>query len=327
MELPMWFETGSLLVLGAILLGDLLLVAKRPHEPSIKEASFWVAFYVALALVFASVLLGFTDHRFATEFTAGWLTEYSLSVDNLFIFILIMQRLKVPAQYQQRVLMVGILVALVFRAVFILLGAQLIEKFSGVFYLFGAWLLYVAIGQLREHDPEVSDNLLVRMVRKFSRVTDDYHGGHLVARIEGRRHMTPMVVVFITIGSTDLLFALDSIPAIFGLTSSPFIVFTANVFALMGLRQLYFLLGGMLRKLVYLNYGLAAILGFIGVKLILEALASNEVPFINGGEPVAWAPHIPVWLSLAVIVGCIAVATVASLIKTKGAQAVDDDAD
>ncbi|MCC6496921.1 MAG: TerC family protein [Propionibacteriaceae bacterium] len=316
MELPLWFEIGSLVGLGLVLLADLVLVVRRPHEPSMREAGGWVGFYVGLALVFAVVLGLVVDQHYATEFVAGWLTEYSLSLDNLFVFILIMSQLKVPRRFQQQVLMVGIVIALVLRAVFILLGAQLIESFSWVFYLFGGWLLYVAVGQLRPDEDAATETLVVRAVRRIVPVSSAFDENRLTTMIGGRRHLTPMVIVFLTIGTTDLLFALDSIPAIFGLTQSAFIVFTANIFALMGLRQLYFLLGGLLQRLVYLNYGLAAILGFIGAKLILEALHTNELPFINGGHPVAWAPEVPIWLSLVVIAGCLAVATLASLAKT-----------
>jgi tellurite resistance protein TerC len=315
-ELPLWFEVGSLVVLGLILFADLLLVVKRPHEPSMKEAGSWVGFYVGLALVFAVLLWLLVDQHFATEFVAGWLTEYSLSLDNLFVFILIMSQMKVPRRYQQQVLMVGIVIALLLRAVFILLGAQLIENFSWVFYIFGAWLLYVAIGQLRSEEEASTDNFMIRALRKVVPISSTYDENRLTTVIDSRRHFTPMVIVFFTIGTTDLLFALDSIPAIFGLTQSAFIVFTANIFALMGLRQLYFLLGGLLQRLIYLNYGLAAILSFIGIKLIFEALHSNELPFINGGHPVEWAPEVPIWLSLTVIAGCLLVATVASLWKT-----------
>jgi tellurite resistance protein TerC len=315
-ELPSWFEIASLAVLGLVLLGDLLLVVKRPHEPSMKEAGGWVAFYIGLALVFGGLLWSTAGSGFATEFVAGWLTEYSLSLDNLFVFVLIMGRLKVPRLYQQQVLMVGIVIALVLRAVFILLGAQLIESFSWVFYIFGAWLLWVAVGQLRPEPEAAGDNLAVRLLRKVVPISDGFDQNRLTTRVDGQRRLTLMVVVFFTIGTTDLLFALDSIPAIFGLTQSPFIVFTANIFALMGLRQLYFLLGGLLRRLVYLNFGLAGILGFIGVKLVLEALHTNELPFVNDGQPVPWAPEVPIWLSLTVIAGCLALATVASLVKT-----------
>lgn len=316
MELPLWFEVGSLAGLGLILFADLLLVLKRPHEPSMQEAGIWVAFYVGLALFFGVLLWLFADHHFATEFVAGWLTEYSLSLDNLFVFILIMSQMKVPRRYQQQVLMVGIVIALLLRAVFILLGARLIANFSWVFYIFGGWLLYVAVGQLRPDGEGAAENVVVRTVRKVVPISGNFDENRLTTVIDGRRHLTVMVVVFLTIGTTDLLFALDSIPAIFGLTQSAFIVFTANIFALMGLRQLYFLLGGLLQRLVYLNYGLAAILGFIGTKLVLEALHNNELPIINGGHPVAWAPEVPIWLSLAVIAGCLAVATVASLGRT-----------
>jgi tellurite resistance protein TerC len=316
MSLPLWFEIVSLSLLGAVLLADLLLVVRHPHVPGTREAAGWVALYVGLALVFAVIMWAVTDAQYATEFVAGWLTEYSLSMDNLFVFILIMGRLKVPRTYQQQVLMVGIVVALIFRAVFILLGAKLIESFSWIFYLFGAWLIYVAADQLRDHDDAVHDNGLIRVARKVMPVSGDYVDNRLTTVIDGRRHATPMVLVFLTIGSTDLLFALDSIPAIFGLTESAFIVFTANIFALMGLRQLYFLLGDLLRRLTYLNYGLAGVLSFIGIKLVLHALHVNELPFINGGRGVGWAPEIPTWVSLAVIACCLGVATLASLLRT-----------
>ncbi|MDR1119116.1 MAG: TerC/Alx family metal homeostasis membrane protein [Bifidobacteriaceae bacterium] len=313
MILPAWFEVGSFVALGLILLADLLLVIRRPHVPSVKECAAWVAFYSLLALAFAVALWTLTTPQYGTEFAAGWLTEYSLSMDNLFVFILLMTRFKVPERFQQEVLMVGIIVALALRAVFILLGAKLLESFSWVFYLFGIWLVYVAVGQLRPHQEDGRDNVMVRLVRRVIPVSAEYDQNHLTTTVDGRRHVTPMVLVFVAIGSTDLLFALDSIPAIFGLTNSAFIVFTANIFALMGLRQLYFLLGGLLQRLVYLNYGLAAILGFIGLKLVFHALHANDLPFVNGGRPVAWAPEIPTWLSLAVIAACIAAATVASL--------------
>ncbi|MDR1392716.1 MAG: TerC/Alx family metal homeostasis membrane protein [Bifidobacteriaceae bacterium] len=316
MALPIWFEIGSFACLSLILLADLLLVVRRPHLPSMRESAAWVTLYVGLALAFAVALWTLTSHDYATEFVAGWLTEYSLSMDNLFVFILIMSRWKVPPRYQQEVLMIGIILALVFRGLFILAGAKLISSFSWVFYIFGVWLIYVALRQLRDHADSDQDNPLIRSLRRIVPLTNEYHDNHLTVVIERKRHVTPMVLVLVTIGSTDLLFALDSIPAIFGLTNSAFIVFTANIFALMGLRQLYFLLGGLLKRLVYLNFGLAGILGFIGAKLTLHALHTNDVPFINGGRPVSWAPEIPIWLSLAVIAGCLIIATGASLAAT-----------
>ncbi|NQX27911.1 TerC family protein [Microbacteriaceae bacterium VKM Ac-2854] len=317
LELPLWFEIGSFVVLILILAADLLIVFKRPHVPSLKESSLWVAFYVSLALIFALLMLIFAGGEHAGQFLAGWLTEYSLSIDNLFVFVIIMGRFAVPPKYQQEVLMVGIVIALIFRGIFILLGAQLIENFSWIFYIFGAFLVYTAWNQaFGSHEDENKDNLLIRVLRKRVAISNEFDGSKIRTVIDGKKFFTPMLIVFLAIGSTDLLFALDSIPAIFGITQSPFIVFTANIFALMGLRQLYFLLGGLIDKLEYLKYGIAFILAFIGVKLVLHALHENELPFINGGEHLdVW--DIDTWTSLAVIVVSMAVATVASLIKMR----------
>lgn len=316
LQLPLWFEVGSLVVLTLILVGDLLLVLKRPHVPSLKESTLWVVFYVVLALIFAGLMFLLGDAEHAGQFLAGWLTEYSLSIDNLFVFVIIMARFAVPRKLQQEVLMVGIIIALVLRGIFILLGAGLIENFSWIFYIFGAWLVWTAIQQVRgDHEDDDSETFVVRMLRKRVNLTDEYDGVKVRTVIDGKKFFTPMLIVFVAIGTTDLLFALDSIPAIFGITQSAFIVFTANVFALMGLRQLYFLLGGLLERLEYLKYGIAFILAFIGVKLVFHAMHVNELPFINGGEPIEWAPEITTWMSLGVILGAMAVATVASLIK------------
>lgn len=314
-ELPLWFEVVSLVVLAAVLVIDLVVVGRRPHVPSFAESARWVGFYVGLALVFALVVLAVGGSAPAGEFLAGWLTEYSLSLDNLFVFALIMGSFAVPRLQQQRTLMIGILIALVLRAGLILVGAAIIERFSWVFYLFGVVLLVTAVKMIGGQDEdEYSENVLVRVVRRVMPVAPDYDEARLTTRVDGRRMVTPMLLVILALGTTDLLFALDSIPAIFGLTSDPFIVFSANIFALMGLRQLYFMLDGLMERLAYLSYGLAAVLAFIGVKLILEALHSNTVPFINGGEGVPWAPEIPTWLSLAVIIGFLAIAAVASLL-------------
>ena len=317
LALPLWFEVGSLVVLTLILVADLLIVYKRPHVPSMREASLWVAFYVGLALIFAVLMLVLGDAEHAGQFLAGWLTEYSLSIDNLFVFVIIMARFSVPRKYQQEVLMVGIIIALVLRGIFILLGAQLIESYSWIFYIFGAFLFYTAVRQAlsSEEDTEDKENAVIRLLRRRIRISSEFDGAKVRTRIDGKKVFTPMLIVFIAIGTTDLIFALDSIPAIFGITESPFIVFTANIFALMGLRQLYFLLGGLLERLEYLKYGIAVILGFIGVKLVLHAMHENELPFINGGEHILWAPEIGTWTSLGVIIGSMAVATVASLIK------------
>ncbi len=317
--LPAWFEITSYVVLLGILTVDLILAYRRPHIPTTRESALWVSFYVVLALIFAGLMLwqGSVDH--AAEFIAGWVTEYSLSIDNLFVFVIIMARFSVPRKYQQEILMVGIIIALVLRGIFIILGAQLIENFSWIFYLFGAFLLYTAITQVFENHKEMEEkeSAVIRFLRKRVAITNEFDGSKLRTTIDGKKVFTPILIVFVAIGTTDLVFALDSIPAIFGITQDPFIVFTANVFALMGLRQLYFLLGDLIEKLEYLHYGIAFILAFIGVKLFFHALHENEVPFINGGQKVEWAPEISTWTSLAVILGAMAVSVVASLIKIR----------
>ncbi|HYN93691.1 MAG TPA: TerC family protein [Pilimelia sp.] len=320
MNVPTWVWTVTLVALTALLLADLLVVARRPHEPSVRESSLWVTFYVALAMLFGVGIWVTAGGTAAGEFYTGWLTEYSLSVDNLFVFVIIMGRFAVPRQYQQTVLLIGIVLALLMRGAFIAAGAALISQFSWVFYIFGAFLVYTAINFARQGEQDEADfkeNVLIRWTRRAVPLSTTFNGTKLTTVSDtGQRLFTPMLVVLVAIGTTDLIFALDSIPAIFGITQEPYLVFTANVFALMGLRQLYFLLGGLLDRLVYLNIGLAVVLGFIGVKLVLDALAENNVPFINGGDPIGWAPHIPIWLSLTVILGTLGIATVASLVKT-----------
>jgi len=313
------FEIISMIVITAILLADLLIIFKRPHIPSPKESALWISFYSFLALVFAGLLAMFFDGNKASEFIAGWLTEYSLSIDNLFVFVILMTRFNVPKKYQQEVLMVGIIMALVLRGIFILIGAALIEQFSGIFYLFGAFLLYTAYHQaFRSHDDdEETESKLITMLRKRIHVSNDFDGSKIRTLVNGKKVFTPMIVVFAAIALTDVMFAFDSIPAIFGITTDPFIVFTANVFALMGLRQLYFLLGGLLDKLEYLKYGISFILAFIGFKLITHAMHENQLPFINGGEHIEWAPDISSNVSLAVIVASIAVSAAISLISAK----------
>lgn len=320
--------TITLIGLIAILTVDLLIIGRRPHEPSIRESAIWVAIYVGLAVAFGFLLFITYGSGYSGEFFAGWMTEYSLSVDNLFIFVIIMARFAVPRIYQQKVLLIGIVLALVMRGAFIAAGAAVVSRFIWMFYLFGIFLIYTAAKLARHGEEDPSDfreNPMIRWSRKVLPMSPAYHGARMTTRIEGtgrssRRVFTPMLIVMIAIGTTDLLFAFDSIPAIFGLTRQPYIVFTANVFALMGLRQLYFLIGGLLDRLTYLSLGLAAVLTFIGVKLILEALHDNNVPFINGGEPVSWAPDIPIWLSLLIIVGALGVATMMSLMKSPWAS-------
>jgi tellurite resistance protein TerC len=319
LQLPLWFEITSITVLILIVIADLVLAYKRPHIPSTRESSLWVGFYVLLAVIFAVLMFFFAGAEHAGQFVAGWLTEYSLSIDNLFVFVIIMARFSVPRKYQQEVLMVGIIIALVLRGIFILLGASLIQNFSWIFYVFGAFLLYTAFGQAFQSTEELDEKEsgIIRLLRKRISISTDFDGAKIRTVVDGKKVFTPILVVFIAIGTTDLVFALDSIPAIFGITTSAFIVFTANVFALMGLRQLYFLLGDLIDKLVYLQYGIAFILAFIGFKLIAHALHTNELPFINGGEHIEWAPEIPTFVSLAVIVASMAVAVLASLVKIR----------
>jgi tellurite resistance protein TerC len=317
--LPVWFEITSLVVLSLIIVFDLVIAYKRPHIPTVRESSLWIGFYVSLALIFALLMFMLGDSEQGGQFIAGWLTEYSLSIDNLFVFIIIMAKFSVPRKYQQEMLMVGIILALLFRGIFILLGATIIENYSWVFYIFGAWLLYTAWNQAftSHEDEEEAENKIIGFLRRHIRITEEFDGPKLRTEIDGKKVFTPVLIVFIALGTTDVVFALDSIPAIFGITQDPFIVFTANIFALMGLRQLYFLLGDLVERLVYLKYGIAFILAFIGVKLFLHALHENEVFFINGGQHVEWAPEISTWVSLGVIVAAMAVAVVASMIKTK----------
>ena len=319
MNVPMWLWLATIGGLVAVILADLFLVDHKPHAVTIREATRWVLFYIALAVAFGLGLWFFTGGVAAGEFFAGYVTEYSLSVDNLFVFVIIMAAFNVPAEHQHRVLLVGIVIALVMRGAFIAVGAAAIEAFSWVFYLFAVVLIVTAVNLVRqggEQDEEFHENAALRLLRRVLPVTPDFHGSRSVVKVDGKRMVTPMLVVMFAIGSTDLLFALDSIPAIFGLTREPYLVFTANAFALMGLRQLYFLLGGLLSKLVYLSYGLSVILAFIGVKLVLEALHENNLPFVNGGEPVP-VPTIGIAVSLSVIVGILMITTVASLLKVR----------
>jgi tellurite resistance protein TerC len=315
-----WVWVVTLIALVVVLAVDLLIVGRRPHEPSMREAGAWVGFYVGLALLFGVGVWVAWGGQPAGEFYTGWLTEYSLSVDNLFVFVIIMARFAVPRQFQQKVLLIGIVLALVMRGAFIAAGAALISQFSWVFYIFGAFLVYTAITLLKQGENDEEDfkeNILIRWSKRALPISSSFDSGHMtIVTQAGKRLFTPMLIVMIAIGTTDLIFALDSIPAIFGITKEPYLVFTANVFALMGLRQLYFLLGGLLERLVYLNIGLAFVLAFIGVKLVMEALHTNSLAFINHGHGLHWAPEIPIWLSLLVIIGTLGIATVASLMKS-----------
>jgi tellurite resistance protein TerC len=307
---PAWVWVLTVVALLTLLAVDLFIVDRRPHEVSVREAARWVAFYVALAGAFGAGLAYVAGARHAGGFFAGYLTEYSLSVDNLFVFVVIMSAFGVPKVYEHKVLLFGVLAALVLRGAFIAAGAAVISVFEWVFYVFGAFLIVTGykLAFSRAEDKEYTENAVLRWARKLLPMTAEYHGARTVVKLGGKRYLTPMLVVMLAIGTTDLMFALDSIPAIFGLTKEPFLVFTANAFALMGLRQLYFLIGGLLTRLVYLNRGLAVILGFIGIKLILEALH---------GSGVGWAPHIGIATSLGVIVGVLALTVLASLAKVR----------
>ncbi|WP_144874870.1 TerC family protein [Microbacterium sp. 1.5R] len=311
-----WIVT--ILVTIAFFVYEFFAHVRKPHEPTVGESARWSAFYIGLALLFGVGIGVVSGWKFGGEYFAGYLTEKALSIDNLFVFLIVMAGFAVPRKYQQKVLMIGIVIALIMRGGFIALGATLIENFSWIFYLFGALLLVLAYRQAfagGDHNP--ADGRFMRFVRRILPVSDEYEGDRLTVVKAGRRFVTPMFLVIIAIGFVDLIFAVDSIPAIYGLTEEAYIVFTANAFALMGLRQLYFLIGGLLERLVYLAQGLAVILAFIGVKLVLHAMHVNELPFINGGEPMLWAPEIPIWFSLVFIGATIAVATVASLAKTR----------
>lgn len=308
---PWWVWVITVVVVLAVMAIDLFIVDRNPHEVKTSEAAKWVAFYVSLAIVFGIAMWILVDAKHGKEFFAGYITEYSLSIDNLFVFVLIMSSFAVPKIHQHKVLLIGILIALVMRTGFIVAGAAVISRFQWVFFIFGLFLLFTAwklAFQKDNEDEEFKENRLIALTRKVIPVTDEYHGAQSFIKRNGKRFATPMLIVMIAIGSTDLLFALDSIPAIFGLTKEPYIVFTANAFALMGLRQLYFLIGGLLERLVYLSIGLAVILGFIGVKLIFEAL---------NGIGQTWAPHIGIELSLGVIIGVLVITTVLSLAKSR----------
>ncbi len=300
----------TLIGFAVIFTVDLLIIGRQPHEPSLRESAIWVTGYITLAVVFGVVLwIGYGADT-GGKFFAGWLTEYSLSVDNLFVFMVIMAQFAVPRPYQQKALMIGIVLALLMRGAFIGLGAAALHQFDWLFYLFGAFLIYTAYRLLRpRHDAGgFTENRVIRWAQRILPVTTEYDRTRLTTRRAGHWQVTPMLIVILALGTTDLVFALDSIPAIFGLTEAAYLVFTANVFALLGLRQLYFLIGGLLTQLVYLSRGLAAVLGFIGVKLVLEALRDDQVPYL---------PEVPIWLSLVVIVGILATATVLSLYKSR----------
>ncbi len=304
-----WVGTIGLVV--ALLALDLVLAAARPHKVGFREATTWSVFYVAVAIAFGVWFTMAYGGDLGTQYFTGYIVEKSLSVDNLFVFVIIMTTFAVPEEHQHKVLTFGIMLALIMRAIFITLGATLLSLFSFMFLIFGLLLVYTAVQLFRhrDEDPDVEDNGVVKAARRFLPVTEEYDGGRILTRVGGRRMVTPLLVVLVAIGSIDLLFALDSIPAVFGVTEEPYIVFAANAFALLGLRALFFLVKGLLDRLVYLSTGLAVILAFIGVKLILHWA------HVDIDESV---PEISTPVSLIVIVAILAVVTVASLVKTKG---------
>lgn len=311
-----WIITIAITI--AFFIFEFFAHVRTPHEPTIGESARWSAFYIGLAVLFGVGIGLVSGWGFGGEYFAGYLTEKALSIDNLFVFLIVMTGFAVPKRFQQKVLMIGIIIALIMRGGFIAIGAALIQNYSWVFYIFGALLLVLAYRQaFSSHASDPAHGRVVKFARRILPITDGYHGDRLSVKIDGKRFFTPMLLTIVAIGFIDLIFAVDSIPAIYGLTNEAYIVFTANAFALMGLRQLYFLIGGLLERLIYLAQGLAVILGFIGVKLVLHALHVNELPFVNGGRSVDWAPEIPIWFSLLFIGVTIAVATVLSLRKTR----------
>lgn len=319
MVVPGWVWALTVAAIVGLLAFDFFFHVRKAHVPTLKEAAIWSAAYVGIAVLFGVGVLVFGGVDPGGEYFAGYITEKALSVDNLFVFLIIISSFRVPREDQQKVLLFGIVFSLIARTGFIFLGAALINTFAWVFYAFGLILLLTAGNMLApdSSDSETADNFVIRLARKVFHTTDHYDGDKLFTKVDGKRAMTPMLLVMVAIGGTDILFALDSIPAIFGLTQNVYIVFTATAFSLLGLRQLYFLIDGLLDRLIYLSYGLAVILAFIGVKLILHALHENNVPFINDGEPVK-VVEVGTGLSLSVIIGVLVVTVLASLFSKKG---------
>ncbi|WP_141578646.1 TerC family protein [Actinomadura sp. WMMA1423] len=307
-DIPAWAWGATIALIIALFVFDLLVAVRRPHAVHIREATFWSVFYIAVAVLFGGAVWMLAGSTAGTEYFSGWIVEKSLSVDNLFVFVIIMAKFSVPAEYQQKTLLFGIAAALLLRVVLIAVGAAAINLFSFTFLIFGLILIWTAVQLIRHRneEPDVEDTFLVRRARKILPVSQDFHGGRMLAHEDGQRVMTPLLLVFVAIGSTDVLFALDSIPAVFGVTDDPFIVFTANAFALLGLRALYFLIEGLLERLVYLSIGLSVILAFIGCKLILEFLHQDVSKSV---------PEIPTTLSLGVILVILLFTTGASLVR------------
>jgi tellurite resistance protein TerC len=302
-----WIVTISIIV--GLILVDLFTVSSKPHDVMFKEAAVWSVFYIAVAIAFGIWVFSNYGNQFGTEYFAAYLVEKSLSVDNIFVFAIILAQFAVPSIYHQRVLLIGVLLALILRAIFIAIGAAALAAFSFTFVIFGAILIWTGVGLFRhwDEDPDPNENFIIRNIKKRIRSVDEYHGTKLFITKDGLRYATPMLIVMIAIASTDLLFALDSIPATFGVTQEPFLVFAVNAFALLGLRALYFLLKGLLDRLVYLSLGLSIILIFIGVKLMLTF----------GHEIYNWIPKIPTLFSLGVIGGILLISTIASMIKVR----------
>lgn len=309
MSVPLWVWAATIGGLAVLLLVDLLVVNRNPHEVSLREAGAWCGLYVGAGIVFGLIIWAFYGGDYAGQYLAGYLVEESLSVDNLFVFVLIMSTFAVPIVHQYRVLLFGVVGALVLRGLVIAGGVALLDALQWIIYVFGAFLILTGIrlAMHRDEEPDLSENKVVRLVRRVLPATDEYHGGALIARVDGRRLVTPLMLVMVTIAVTNVLFAVDSIPAVFGVTREPFLVFASNAFALVGLRSAYFLLAGAVRKLVYLNVGLAAVLVIVGLKMVLEGVV-----------------HVPTWASLVVIVAILAVTVGASLRKAAAMEIEPD---
>lgn len=323
LQVPGWVWGVTLLVTLGLFIFDFVAHVRKPHAPTLKESAVWSVFFIALAALFGIGLTWYAGKRYGGEFFAGFVTEKSLSVDNLFVFALIMAKFSIPPRFQQKALLIGVGMALVMRGGLIALGAAALHQFSWLFYLFGLFLLYSAVKLIIEHFAHEEEQEVPKILVALQRwlpISGAVDSPHLLTKqvdAKGRRRLmaTPILAVVIALGVTDLLFAFDSIPAIYGLTSSAYIVFTANAFALLGLLQLYFLLHGLMSKLTYLGVGLSCLLAFIGIKLVLHALHENTLPFINDGQPVLGAPDIGTGLSLAVISGILVITVIASIAK------------
>ena len=324
-----WIVLAGIIV--TMIVVDIVGHVRTPHEPTLKEATWWSIAYIAIALLFGGIVWAVWGPQYGQEYLGGYITEKALSIDNLFVFVIILSSFRVPRKDQQEVLLAGIVIALILRLIFILAGAALIENFSWVFYIFGAWLLWTAINQVREgvgeeEEDEYRPPSIVRWVSKIVPVTDGFIGSRMLYRHGGRTYLTPMLLCVIAVGTADVMFAVDSIPAIYSLTNEAYLVFAANAFSLLGLRQLYFLIDGLLDRIIFLHYGLAAILGFIGFKLINHALHTNELPFINGGQPIVAVPEPSIAFSLGFIVVTILITVAASLAVSRSRRGGEDGA-